>query len=78
MALLRRVARLLAWSRAPEAKPNAQCPICERPVVIAAQTMDGNQFAGPMFSPATREERAACPEHGHAPYNAASMRLPER
>ena len=56
-------------------KPNAQCPVCGRAVVIAGTTMIGNKVTGPMFSPATKEEKiAACPEHGRSPFNDATMR----
>ena len=60
--------------RSHASRPNSECPICERGVVIPATTMMGNWLTGPMFSPATREERiAACPEHGRSPYNEASI-----
>ena len=64
------------WRKPPNRPtPNAECPVCGRPVVIAATGMAGGYLTGPIFSPATREEKiAACPEHGHAPYNEATIR----
>lgn len=73
-ARLRRAWRALWRARPHVPKANAECPVCGRAVVIAATTMVGNRVTGPMFSPATREEKiAACPQHGRSPYNQATI-----
>ena len=70
-----------AWSalwkpippRAPV--PNAECPICRRPVVASPTTYLGNAYSGPMMVPHTRQELvAACAVHGRPPFNEATIR----
>jgi hypothetical protein len=69
VGLLDRFWSLFRSNPAPPPKPNAECPICGRKVVIGAQTMMGGRL-GPMLVPATREEKvAACLEHGRPPFN---------
>ncbi len=71
---MRRLWGTLLCPRSYTFRPNAECPICTRGVVVPATTMMGNGLTGPMFSPATREEKiAACPEHGRSPFNEASI-----
>ena len=66
---LRRTVRWLWSPRDHKPEPNATCPVCAAPVVIEKTMRKGGRM-GPMFSPATREEKvAACIEHGRPPFN---------
>jgi hypothetical protein len=70
--------RAWAWlwrrSPVPPRVPNEHCPICQLPIVVADTTYLGSQFSGPMMAPRPREELiAACPVHGHHPFNDASI-----
>ncbi len=71
-----RLRRTWSWlwrPRAHASQANGECPICGRAVVVAGTIMMGNPYSGPMMAPRTREEVvAACPDHGHPPYNDAS------
>jgi hypothetical protein len=73
---LRRVWAWL-WSRTPvpPPRPNAKCPICQRPIVVKPVGRPGGSWLGAMLAPRPREELvAACPVHGHPPFNADSVR----
>ncbi len=60
------------------ATPNAECPICRRPVVVGSTTYMGDMFSGPMMVPSTREELvAACAVHGRSPFNRATIEAAE-
>jgi hypothetical protein len=62
------------WFTDSTPEPNAACPICGAPVV-AAQDFYASSAFGAIGSRRTREELvAACHEHGHAPYNEATLR----
>lgn len=53
--------------------PNAACPLCGRPVVIAP-TNYGNRFVSLLYVPATRQEKiAACAVHGRPPFNRQTL-----
>lgn len=55
--------------------PNAECPECGAPVVVASSGHAGVALGGSMMSPRPREELvAACAEHGHPPFNANTLR----
>ncbi len=56
-------------------RPNGQCPLCGRPVVLHASTRIGT-WTGPMMAQRTRQEQiAACPLHGRPPFNDLSTKV---
>ena len=60
--------RTVRASRPP--KPNAECPVCRRPIVVRGTTYLGNMYFGPMMAPWTRQELInACTVHSRAPFN---------
>jgi len=64
-------ARLWAPRRV-EPIANAECPICQGPVVVAP--MGTSAFWGGMAAPRPREELvAACAVHGRPPYNQRTL-----
>ena len=54
-------------------KPNAECPLCGEPVVIASTTSPIP--LGPLHSPVTRDEKiASCATHGRPPVHNQTLR----
>lgn len=78
--------RLIATSRrwwsavwtVNEPKPNAECPLCGRPTVVAPTSGPRSMLGVPLHSPATRDERiASCATHGRPPFNNQTLRAIE-
>ncbi len=68
---------MVLW-RVEEPIPNAECPTCRRPVVVASQH-GGSFFVGPLRVAATHDELvAACIVHGRTPFNDQWVRSFER
>lgn len=61
------------WTKLWVPKPNAECPVCGVPVVAGPNV--GLAPGGRIAIPRPPEELiAACPEHGRAPFNDASLK----
>lgn len=56
-------------------EPNAECPLCAEPVVIAPISGLRSMLGGPLYSPAARDEKiASCASHGRPPFHNQTLK----